>query len=74
MNSESDAAYFDLGKEKIKVINDGGLGIRYCNGRRYVRWQPRPPPKDTRPGQKEKRETVSARAVLSFEVSSDSTS
>lgn len=37
MNSESDTAYFALGKERIKVINDGGLGINYYTGRNFVR-------------------------------------
>ena len=31
---------FVLGVETITAINDGGLGIRYIQGRRPVKWQP----------------------------------
>ena len=30
---------FLLGVETITAINDGGLGIRYIQGRRSVKWQ-----------------------------------
>ena len=37
---ENDHMKFLLGVETITTINDGGLGIRYIQGRRPVKWQP----------------------------------
>lgn len=39
-HSKSDHATFKLGVETVTAINDGGLGIQYHTGRKWVRWRP----------------------------------
>jgi hypothetical protein len=38
--SKSDRTTFTLGVETVTAINDGGLGIQYHTGRKWVVWRP----------------------------------
>jgi hypothetical protein len=64
----SDSTKITLGKEVVKVVNDGGLGIYYHRGRGFTRWNYDPPQRDSSGVTRKRRKLAKSKPVLSFKV------
>lgn len=64
----SDSAKFTLGKEVVKVVNDGGLGIKYHADRHFTRWNYDPPQRSPSGAARKRRNPARPKSVLSFKV------
>jgi hypothetical protein len=64
----SDSTKITLGKEVVKVVNDGGLGIYHRRGRGFTRWNYDPPQRDPSGVTRKHKKLAKSKPVLSFKV------